>query len=157
MMGARGRLRAGATLALGGGLTLLGALLAHEWLIFGPSGYDLIADASDVCAQLPCVNTGTIVTAHIAKAVAAAILFAAIGSVWTTGKRRWGMALTVWLAQYLWALIGIASSHRAAFRDEWRWWEPFAVLMWSPVATPGFALIGVGLWYGLDRAGRRLP
>jgi hypothetical protein len=150
-----GRVRAGARLAFWGALTLLGALLAHEWLVFGPSGHDLIADASAPCAEVPCITFGTIVTAQIAKALGAAMLFAVIGAIWAAGRLRWAVAGPVWVAEYLWSLIGIASSHRAAFREDWRWWEPFAVLMWSPVITPGLALLGIGLWYGLDRAGRR--
>lgn len=151
-----GRVRAGATLAFWGALTLLGALLAHEWLVFGPSGHDLIADASAPCGEVPCITFGTIVTAQIAKALGAAILFGAIGAIWVAGHRRWIVALPAWLAEYLWSLIGIASSHRGALGGDWRWWEPFAVLMWSPVITPGLAVLGIGLWYALERLGRRV-
>jgi hypothetical protein len=153
--GGPGRVRSGVVLGFWGALSLLGALLIHEWLVFGPSGHDLIAAASAPCPEVPCITFSTIVTAQIAKAIGAAMLFAVIGAIWVTGARRWAVGVPVWLAEYLWSLVGIASSHRAAFGEDWRWWEPFATLMWSPILTPALALLGIGLWYGLDRASFR--
>jgi hypothetical protein len=152
--GGAGRVRAGAVLGVWGALSLLVVLLAHEWVSFGPSGHDLIAAASAPCPEVPCVTLGTIITAQIAKALGAAMLFWGIGAIWVSGRMRWAIAAPVWLAEYLWSLVGIASSHRGAFRDDWRWWEPFVVLMWSPVTTPALAILGMGIWFGLARTRR---
>ena len=119
--GGAGRVRAGAVLGVWGALSLLVVLLAHEWLSFGPSGHDLIAAASAPCPEVPCVTLGTIITAQIAKALGAAMLF-------------WGSERS-----------GSAGRCVGLLRPRFGWQNIFGRLSASPQATAAlFAMIGAG-------------
>ena len=138
-----GRVRAALTLALGGAISLFGALLAHDLLSFGASGHDMIVEAGASCDMPPCLTMGVVLAGHMAKAVGAGLVFALIGAVWVAGPARGVLGASLWVMQYIWSLIGIASGHRASFGTSWRWWEPFAELMWDPVLTLGLMVGGL--------------
>jgi hypothetical protein len=145
------------TLALAGGVSLFAALIVHEFHIFGAQAHDLIAASSTPCLDPPCLTVGMVVSGHIAKAVGAAMVFALIGAIWTRGAERMLIAAGYWVVQYTWSLVGIASGYRLHFGTGWAWWEPFAELMWTPIATPGLLAAGLVALIGLDRVLRPAP
>lgn len=152
------RLKAAASLALAGGLSIFAVLLIHEVSAFGGATLGLIGPGSGPCAAPPCVTMGTIVSGHVAKALGAALVFAVIGAIWTRGPARLAIAGGFWALQYVWSLVGIASGYRAHFGSGWAWWEPFAELLWHPLVTPGLMLLGLAVCLGLDRGlAPRLP
>jgi hypothetical protein len=150
-----GRVRSALSLALAGAVTLFAALFVHEMLVFGPGGHDLIASGTAPCPEPPCLTTGTVVTGLIAKAIGAAMAFGVIGAVWVAGPVRRGLGVALWSVQYLWSLVGMASGYRDGFPGDWDWWEPFAVLLWHPALTPALMALGLAVFLGLDRLGRR--
>ncbi|MFW5641136.1 MAG: hypothetical protein ACOCY0_00045 [Roseicyclus sp.] len=145
------RLRGAASLALAGSASLFAALLIHELVSFGGAARGLIGSGAAPCPAPPCLTLGVVVSGQVAKAVGAAFVFAAIGAIWMRGQARWTVAVVYWALQYLWALLGIASGYRAQFGSGWAWWEPFAVLLWHPLLTPGLMLAGLAACLGLDR------
>jgi hypothetical protein len=149
-------MRSALSLALAGSVTLFIALVLHEMLVFGPGGHDLIAGDTAPCPDPPCLTTGTVMTGHIAKALGAALAFAAIGVLVPRGRARGALGGLFWAGQYLWSLVGIASGYRDQFGADWAWWEPFTALMWHPVLTPGLMAAGLGAFLGLDRLTRRV-
>jgi len=137
------RLRSALSLALIGALTLFPALLTHDILSFGSHGHDLIAPWGTQCTEWPCATMNFVVSGQIAKGVGAAMVFALIGAFTVSLRGRIGLGAAAWLVQFFWSSAGIASGYRDHFEAEWRWWEPFAVLMWAPALT--LSLLGAGL------------
>jgi hypothetical protein len=154
MAGPSGQARSAIALGLAGSVTLFAALLTHEILSFGATGHDVIAHDAVACTVLPCVTLGTIVTGHMAKAVGTAIAFVVIGALLVGRAARGPIAALIWVALYLWSLVGIASGYKALFGSDWAWWEPFTELAWSPGVTLGLMLLGLLCCAGFDRVTR---
>jgi hypothetical protein len=154
MAQAAGNRRSAIALGLAGSSTLFAALLTHEILSFGAAGHDVITRDPAACTALPCVTLGTVVTGHLAKAVGTAIAFVVIGALLVGQAARWPIAAVIWVALYLWSLVGIASGYRARFGSDWAWWQPFAELAWSPGVTLGLMLLGLLCCAGCDRLTR---
>ena len=148
------RVNAALSLALAGAISTFAVLLSHELLVFGDAALGLIVPDAAPCPAPPCLTVELIVWGHIAKAVGAAFVFALVGAIWTRGPLRWWLAGVVWVVEYLWSLVGIASGYRAHFGTGWAWWEPFAQLLWNPVTTPGLMLAGLMALFAMDRFGR---
>lgn len=141
------------SLALAGALSLFAALVIHEILSFGAAGHAMIGRAD--CPDWPCPTLSLIVVGLVFKGIGAGIAFAVLGLLMAQAPGRlWGAGL-LWVVQYLWGLVGIASGYRDQFGSTWRWWEPFAELLWQPVLTLGLMAAGVGLMVGIDRVLRR--
>ena len=137
------RLRSALSLALIGALTLSPLLAAHDILSFGPRGHDLIAPWGTSCTEWPCATMNLVVFGQIAKGVGAAMVFALVGAFTVSRRGRLGVGATAWVVQFFWSLAGIASGYRGHFAESWRWWEPFAELMFDPVLT--LCCLGIGL------------
>ena len=137
------------SLALAGALSLFAALAAHEILIFGPRGHDIIGQ--DGCPQSLCPDMTAVIIGLLAKAIGAGLALALLGAIVPMNPARMRGAALLWAAQYLWALLGIASAYRIHFGTTWRWWEPFVGLMWHPLLTPALLLAGLAVFLGIDR------
>jgi hypothetical protein len=144
------RLRSALSLALIGALTLSPLLAAHDILSFGPRGHDLIAPWGTNCTEWPCATMNLVVSGQIAKGIGAALVFALIGAVTISFRGRLGLGGAAWVVQYFWSLVGIASGYRGHFGTDWRWWDPFAKLLWSPGLTLGLMVCGLGAFLGLS-------
>lgn len=141
------RLQSATSLALIGATTLCAALALHELLSFGPGGYDVIARAgSPDCRAAPCVSPQMVIFGQIAKAVGAALVFALVGAFTVSLRGRLGVGAALWVAQYFWSMLGIASGYRAQFGTTWAWWEPFAELMWRPGMSLPLMLGGLAIF-----------
>lgn len=145
----RSHLRAALSLGLAGGLTLFAALLAHEILAFGASGHGIIGRAT--CPDWPCPTLSVIIVGLVFKGIGAGLALGVLGLILPNEPARaWG-AGCLWAVQYLWGLVGIASGYREQFGPDWRWWDPFAVLLWDPLTTPGLLIAGLLACLLLDR------
>jgi hypothetical protein len=143
------RLRAALSLGIAGALSLFAALLAHEILTFGSSGHGIIGRVT--CPDWPCPTLSVITVGLVFKGIGAGLALACLGALLPHAPARlWGAGL-LWVLQYLWGLVGIASGYRDQFGPDWHWWQPFAVLMWDPVTTPALLIAGLLACLGLDR------
>lgn len=137
---------------MAGALSLFTALLTHEILSFGAAGHAIIGRAT--CPDWPCPTLSLIVVGLVFKGIGAGLAFGAFGAlVPVPPARLWGAGV-LWAVQYLWGLVGIASGYRDQFGPDWRWWEPFADLLWHPALTLGLLGAGLVLFLGLDRLSR---
>lgn len=140
-------------------MSLFAALLIHEIFTFGASGHAIIGRAD--CPDWPCPTLSLIVVGLVFKAIGAGLAFGVFGALvpHAPGK-AWGAGL-LWMVQYLWGLVGMASGYREQFGTTWRWWEPFAELLWQPLLTLGLMLGGLlAFWLAVrmldrERFGRR--
>ena len=134
---------------MAGALSLFGALLAHEIVSFGAAGHAVIGLAD--CPDWPCPTLSMIVVALVFKAIGAGMAMGVLGALVAQAPARLRAAGLLWTVQYFWGLVGIASGYRDQFGTTWRWWEPFAVLLWQPALTLGLMAAGLALLIGLDR------
>lgn len=149
------RLRSALSLALIGALTLTPALTVHDILSFGPRGHDLIAAWGTRCTAWPCATMNLVVYGQIAKGIGAALVFGLIGAFTISLRGRLGLGAVAWVVQYFWSLAGIASGYRGFYDAPWRWWEPFAELMWAPALTLALMGGGLGMFAALAAASTR--
>ena len=145
----QGRLGSALSLALAGALSLFAALLAHEILTFGASGHAIIGQAE--CPDWPCPTLSVIIVGLVFKGIGAGLAFAALGAFVTLAPSRLRAAGLLWIVQYLWGLVGMASGYREQFGTTWAWWEPFAELLWQPALSLGLMAAGIVLMLGIDR------
>ncbi len=137
------------SLALAGAVSLFAALAAHESLVFGAHGHAIIGQPG--CALSLCPSGGAIVVGLVAKAIGAGLALGVLGALLPAAPARLRGASMLWTVQYLWALVGIASSYRIHFGTSWRWWEPFVALIWHPVLTPALLVAGLAVMLAVDR------
>lgn len=143
------RLRSALSLALIGAVTLSPVLAAHDILSFGPRGHDLIAPWGTTCTEWPCATMNLVVFGQIAKGIGAAMVFGLVGAFTVSLRGRVGIGALAWLVQFWWSLAGVASGYRGHFGTTWRWWEPFADLMWTPSLTLPLMAGGLAAFAGL--------
>jgi hypothetical protein len=143
------RIRSGASLALAGAVSLFVALAAHEVLSFGTFGHGLIDRAS--CEMSLCPTLSVVIAGLAFKSIGAGLALGFLALLVADDPARRSAAILLWLMQYLWSLIGIASGYRGNFGTTWRWWEPFAGLLWDPVMTPALMIIGLTVFLATDR------
>lgn len=147
------RIGSAVSLMVAGAVSLFCVFATHEILVFGPHGHDIIGQAN--CPPSLCPPMAAVLTGLAAKSIGAGLALGCLGALLPAGPVRLRAGATLWAAQYLWGLVGIASAYRSNFGTTWRWWEPMIGLLWHPVLTPALLVAGLAVFLGLDRLLRR--